>query len=142
MIAFGAVIGTQTGIFSHTIPRDGTALGNDCASTSSLTISAPPMTAAGESIAVTVQLRNAQNQLDTGFRGTVQFASTDSNAMLPASYAFTAADAGSHTFNVTLRTAGERTLNAVVGGTIASRIVNVSPATPSQLVFLQSPESI
>jgi hypothetical protein len=47
----------------------------------------------------------------TGYTGTVHFASSDPQAVLPADYTFTAADAGRHTFTVTLNTAGAQTLS-------------------------------
>src|SRR5262249_34105484 len=47
----------------------------------------------------------------TGYTGTVTFTSSDAGATLPASYTFTAGDAGTHTFpGVTLVTAGSHTL--------------------------------
>lgn len=54
----------------------------------------------------TVTARDGFGQIATGFRGTVTFASSDPRAVLPASYAFTAEDAGVHTFPATLHTAG------------------------------------
>ena len=64
----------------------------------------------------------------------MDLSSTDSQAAgLPASYTFTAADAGSHTFtNVVLETAGSQTITATdsVTSTITgSATVNVVPAT-------------
>src|SRR5439155_347189 len=49
----------------------------------------------------------------TGYRGTVHFSSTDSQAILPANYTFTAADNGVHTFSVTFKTAGTCSLTAI-----------------------------
>jgi hypothetical protein len=42
----------------------------------------------------------------SGYTGTVHFTSSDALAVLPANYTFTATDAGSHTFTVTLKTDG------------------------------------
>jgi Ca2+-binding RTX toxin-like protein len=66
----------------------------------------PSPTIVGEahSIAVTA-LDNDHQRLPT-YTGTVHFASTDPQAVLPADYTFTAADAGQHTFVVTLKTVG------------------------------------
>src|SRR5262249_32206042 len=47
----------------------------------------------------------------TSYVGTVHFASSDPQAVLPADYTFTAADAGSHTFTATLQTTGTQTLS-------------------------------
>ncbi len=49
----------------------------------------------------------------TGYTGTVVFSSSDAQAGLPASYTFTAADQGVHTFTATLKTA------AVTGQTLS-----------------------
>lgn len=46
----------------------------------------------------------------TGYTGTVIFSSSDVKAGLPASYTFTAADSGVHTFSVTLKTAGTQSI--------------------------------
>ena len=47
----------------------------------------------------------------TGYKAKVKFSSTDTQASLPTDYAFSATDAGVHTFNVALKTA---TPNGVV----------------------------
>jgi hypothetical protein len=46
------------------------------------------------------------------YLGTVHFTSSDPQAKLPASYTFTAADAGTHVFSVTLKTAGTQSVTA------------------------------
>jgi hypothetical protein len=48
----------------------------------------------------------------TDYHFTVHFTSTDTAAVLPADYTFTAADAGMHTFAATLNTVGSRTITA------------------------------
>jgi hypothetical protein len=72
----------------------------------------------------------------TGYSGTVHFTSSDGAANLPANYTFTGADAGTHTFTVTLRTAGGQTVTATdtVNATITlTRNVVVGPQTPTGL---------
>jgi hypothetical protein len=70
-----------------------------------------------------------------GYLGTVSFASSDSAAVLPASYTFTAADHGVHTFNVTLNTVGAATVTATdlaggVKGTASTQVTTVvDPST-------------
>ena len=62
------------------------------------------------------------------YKGTVDLTSTDGQASgLPASYPFTAGDAGSHTFtNVVLKTAGSQTITAT--DSVTSTITGTSPA--------------
>jgi hypothetical protein len=61
---------------------------------------------------ITVTAHDAYGNVATGYRGTVTFTSTDSHAVLPANYTFTAANAGTHTFSVTLKTAGTQAVRA------------------------------
>ena len=59
---------------------------------------------------ITLTVHDAFNNVATGYRGTVHFTSSDPQAVLPANYTFTAADAGTHQFGVTLKTAGSQTV--------------------------------
>ena len=69
-----------------------------------------PATTAGVAQAVTVKAYDAFGNVAVDYAGTVVFGSSDAQAGLPGFYAFTAADNGSHTFSVTLRTAGTQSL--------------------------------
>jgi Domain of unknown function (DUF4082)/Bacterial Ig-like domain/FG-GAP-like repeat/FG-GAP repeat len=94
-------------------------------------VSTPASIGAGSSFNVTVTAKTAAGTTDLGYRGTVRLTSSDGQAVLPADYAFTAADAGTHTFPIILKTAGARTL--VVSDISASAlsgqgIVSISPA--------------
>jgi hypothetical protein len=63
--------------------------------------------------------------------GTVSFASSDSQRSLPGFYTFTAADAGSHSFSATLRTAGAQSLTATDffnGTPSGAQAITVNPA--------------
>jgi VCBS repeat-containing protein len=108
-------------------------------------LNAPASANAGTAFNVTVTARDFSNNVADGYRGTVHFTSGDGLATLPANYTFTAADAGVHTFSVTLRTAGLQPLTAT--DTVSSSItasatiaVNTAPppntciSTPSQVV--------
>ena len=66
----------------------------------------PVSSAAGASYSVTVKALDAVNAVGVGYTSTIHFSSTDTQAGLPADYTFTAADAGIHTFSVTLRSSG------------------------------------
>jgi hypothetical protein len=112
---------------------------------SRLSVSAPPASTAGSAFNVNVTAFDDFNSAVTNYRGTVHFASSDSQATLPSDYTFTPADGGSHTFAVTLRTAGNQTVNATdtanasVTGTAA---VMVNPAAASTLVVAGFPSPV
>ena len=69
--------------------------------------------------------------MTTGYTGTVHFTSSDGSAVLPANYTFTAGDAGTHVFSVTLKTAGTQSITAtdtVTGSITGTQNVTVNPA--------------
>jgi hypothetical protein len=82
------------------------------AAASKLSITAPATVTAGRSFTITVTAFDPYNNVATGYRGTVRFASSDRAATLPANYTFTTSDAGVHTFGngVTLKTKGSQTI--------------------------------
>src|SRR5205823_8000563 len=67
---------------------------------------------AGTSEPFTVTALSPNGGTDTAYTGTVHFTSSDGQAGLPAAYTFTAADAGVHSFTVTLKTAGFQSITA------------------------------
>jgi hypothetical protein len=111
--AKSSVTGTQSGIvISPTSPVR-------------FTVAAPANATVGTPFSITVTAWDAYNNIATNYTGTVSFTSTDSAAILPAPYTFTAADKGVHTFTngVTLKTSGTQTITAtwtVVPGGIVS----------------------
>jgi lysophospholipase L1-like esterase len=76
----------------------------------SLGLTVPTSAQAGQAFNVTVTLKDGSGNVATGYTGTVRFTSTDALAILPASYTFTGADAGAHTFSVTLLTPSNQTI--------------------------------
>ncbi len=100
-------------------------------------VSGYPATTAGVSNSFTLIVRDSIGQVAVGYTGTVFFSSTDVQAGLPASYTFTAADAGKHTFAATLRTAGAQSIVArdAVGLTGTETGITVSPAAFSGFQF-------
>src|SRR5262249_39847145 len=82
------------------------------AGASQFLMSAPSSVTAGVafSLTLTVTGQDAYGNVVPGYTGTVHLTSTDPQAVLPANYTFTAADAGKHTFIVTLKTAGTRSI--------------------------------
>jgi hypothetical protein len=124
--ATGSITGTQSGITVS------------AASASTLSVSGfPTPTTAGAAHNATVTVHDAYGNTATGYLGTVQLTSSDSQAVLPANYTFTATDAGTHTFSVTLKTAGSQSLTATdtatstITGTQSG--ITVNPAAASTL---------
>ena len=80
-------------------------------------------------------LRRPLGNVATNYTGTVVFSSSDVLAGLPASYTFTAADAGSHAFAATLKTSGSQSIvvadeaNPSVDGTESGIAVQAGAAT-------------
>ena len=98
----------------------------------------PSPAVAGMSHNITVTALDAYGNTAAGYTGTVHFTSSDAKAKLPANYKFTAADAGTHVFSVSLKTAGTQsvtvtdTATASIKGSQAGIVVN--PAAVKTLV--------
>src|SRR5205823_6273494 len=86
------------------------------AGTSKLTVTSTAASPqpAGSAFDLTLAARDPYGNTTPAYRGTVDFGSNDAQAVLPASYMFTAADGGTHTFGgaVTLETSGTKTITA------------------------------
>jgi hypothetical protein len=99
----------------------------------------PATTAAGATQTITLTVKDAFGTIVKAYRGTVHFTSSDPQAVLPANYTFTAADAGVHTFSITLKTAGSRSITVVdTAKATLTRTqwgIRVTPAAASQLVI-------
>jgi hypothetical protein len=76
----------------------------------SFVVTGPSSTTAGAPFSMTVTATDANGNVLTNYTGTVDFASFDPQAVLPANYTFTAADQGVHTFTVTFKTATPQAL--------------------------------
>ncbi len=75
-------------------------------------VAAPASTTAGSPSTLTVTAQDNYGNLASGYTGTVHLTSSDTQAVLPADYTFTADENGSHTFTATLKTAGLTTVAA------------------------------
>ena len=91
---------------------DGGIMVNAAAASTMTVAGFPSSTTAGAAGTITVTLKDAYGNIASGYAGTVHFTSSDTKAALPANYTFTAADAGVHSFSVTLKTAGTQSLTA------------------------------
>ncbi len=127
--------GTETGITVQ------------AAAAHSLTVTGfPANPTAGTVYNVTVTAFDAYSNVATGYTGTINLTSTDPNAHLSStSFNFTAVDAGTHNFSVTLKTAGAQSITArdanesSIFGMQSS--ITVSPATASVLVLSGFPST-
>jgi hypothetical protein len=114
-------------------------------STDHFSVSAASVQLAGAPFSVTVTARDTSGNVRTGYTGTVHFTSSDTQAGLPADYTFTTADAGSHVFSVTLKTAGSQSIT--VADTTSSTIagsqsgITVNPAAASTFRVAGFPSS-
>jgi hypothetical protein len=106
----------------------------------------PSSLTAGVAGTFTATIRDSFGNTVTGYRGTVQLSSTDSQAVLPGPYTFTAADGGTHSFSATLKTAywtvygaGTQSLtvtDATSGGVTGTESgITVNPASASTFTF-------
>ena len=103
----------------------------------------PSSTVAGASLTATVTVVDVHGNVVTDFAGTVHFASTDVNAALPADFAFTAADAGSHTFAIVLASVATSTLAVSCAGLPAAvASVVVRDAGAAQVAFENLPAQV
>jgi len=106
----------------------------------------PATVTAGAGGSFTVTVKYADGTINTNYRGTVQFSSSDQQAVLPASYTFTDADQGSHTFSATLKTAGSQSITVrdnvfpVIGGTQTG--IAVAAAAASRFTVAGFPASV
>src|SRR5437763_11108824 len=105
---------------------------------------ASPQTA-GSAFTVTVTAQDANGNVAAGYAGTVHFTSSDAAAVLPADYTFVPADSGTHTFSVTLKTAGSRSVTATQGassGTSAAIAVNPAAVDAGTSPLAASPAHV
>ncbi len=118
---------------------------NSTASYDSLVLSASPSETAGQSFSLTVTAKKASGATDTGYTGTIHFTSSDVQAGLPANFQFLASYDGTHTFTVTLKTAGSQSITATdtttaqITGTLSG--INVSPASASEVTISGLPST-
>ena len=88
----------------------------------------------GQTLSVTA--KDAYGNVATGYTGTVTFTSSDSQAILPSSTAFTTANGGVHSFTITFATAGTQSVTVTdksSGITATQSGITVAPAAPINL---------
>lgn len=123
------------------------------ASTSSVVVGAgPPIrisvaatnaaTTAGADESLTATVFDLFDNVCTGYTGTVHFTASDANAALPGDFTFSATDAGTHEFSVTLKTAGSTTVtvaDTAIPAVQGSAVWTVGPAAAAVCVASQAP---
>src|SRR5438034_1243942 len=101
LITAGSRSVTATDTASPSITGSATVTVSPAAASSLVVASYPSPTTAGAPHTFTVTARDAYGNVATGFTGLVSFTSSDPQAVLPANYSYTTADAGVHTFIAT-----------------------------------------
>jgi ELWxxDGT repeat protein len=115
------------------------------ASQFSVTVSTSTPTA-GSAVTVSVLALDPYGNTATAYTGTVHFTSPDVQAVLPADYTFTTADAGYHVFTqlLTFKTAGAQAVGAtdtLNGGITGSASVTVQPGAATHFRVTPSTKS-
>ncbi len=139
-----------TGIRSGTVTVGAQVSGASIASQASVTVNpgnatsltlagAPASAISGSAFAITITALDSNQNIATGYSGSVSISSSDSEAVLPASGALLQ---GTKQFWVTLKTAGSRTLSASDGTlSTGATAVTVSAGAVASLVLGSVPET-
>ena len=96
---------------------------------------------AGTASNFTVTAYDQYGNVATGYAGTIHFASSDSQAVLPGNYSFKSNDAGIHTFSATLNTAGVQWITTTDTSTATitgSASVTVNAGSSASAVFVKT----
>jgi sugar lactone lactonase YvrE len=105
----------------------------------------PSPITAGTAGTLNVTVEDSLGHVVTSYRGTIHFTSSDGQAALPSDYTFTSADAGVHTFAVTLKTAGTQSLTSTdtvtssITGLESNITVNVAATSAFHVAGFPSP---
>ena len=76
-----------------------------------LRISTPSKVKAGSAFVASVTVYDSMNRVKTDYTGTILLASSDSLAIMPEKYTFTASDNGYKSFTIRMKTAGMQTVS-------------------------------
>src|SRR5207249_4645152 len=98
-------------------------------------ISLPASTSAGSGFTLTVTALDANGNQVPSYRGTVHFTASDASAVLPANYLFTSSDNGSHSFSMTLKSAGNQSVGVTDtsnSSVTASAALTVNPGAANK----------
>jgi hypothetical protein len=139
-----SITATDVGTASLTGSETGITV-NPGAATMLIVAGFPSPITAGMAGSFTVTARDAYGNKASDYTGTLYFTSSDPQRVVPGPYTFAAADAGTHTFSATLKTAGTQSLMATdamtasITGTDGG--ILVSPAAASRFMII-GPSSV
>lgn len=115
-LCVGQGVFVPAGNRTYVVQKNFSNLQGDCVSSPPIfDVGAPAVAAPGSAFNASLTIRTTAGNFTTpitGYTGTVHFTSSDTGAVLPADYTFTATDAGAHTFSFTLNTLGNQTITA------------------------------
>jgi hypothetical protein len=106
-----------------------------------ISFSEPATVTAGVPFQITVTVQDVYNNTVTGYTGTVHFMASNG---AQATYTFTPADMGSHTFTISLRQAGPLVVtgtDTAIPALTGMTSFTIAPAAANHLVFLQPPST-
>jgi uncharacterized repeat protein (TIGR01451 family) len=112
-ICNGQAVTVTAGGHSYVVQQEFSNLTGFCESAPpDFAIGIPPEVAPGSSFNLSLDVMSFLGSVPLSLRylGTVHFTSSDSTAVLPPDYTFTAADLGQHSFPITLSTLGDQTI--------------------------------
>ncbi len=145
----GAVTVTATDTTTTSLTGAGTTSVNAALVATQFLLKMPATETPGKAVNVTVEALDAAGHVVPNYTGTVTLSSaTDPNASLPASYTFTSANAGQHTFQVTFSTktgTGLQSVTATDNGSptltesISTNITRPAAATHFEVIL---PENV
>src|SRR6185437_10882010 len=97
---------------AYEVQREFSDFQNDCvAGPPQLFVPAGQTVSPGQQFNLQVSIQSADGLNLADYTGTLHFTSSDAKAILPADYTFSFADAGTHTFVVSLGTPGSQTIS-------------------------------
>jgi hypothetical protein len=114
------------------------------AAVSSLIIATRASAIAGIAQPMSVTARDPFGNIVPSYTGTVHFSSSDSRNTVPGDYTFTAADAGTHVFSVTMAAAGSQSLTVqdTVSAIAGTTFITVTQAAAANLIVSGFPATV
>lgn len=141
----GAQAVTISDYYNSAVTVTQTGISVTAAAAASVSVTALHSTTAGVAQSFAVSMLDAYGNVATSYRGTLKFTSTDTQAVLPAAYTFTASDAGIHTFSMTFKSSGGQGLTVMDAvNPLLTSIQRDIPITPAAMAgfSLRAPSNV